>query len=221
MSVTRFTEFTISVSVDPDRFDQFGARVHLLDRVLDQRLDLLGRRRTPLGQVARPPTPPPRTRGPARPRRAASTAAFRARRLVWNAISSMAVMISAIFLLDWLMASIASTALPTTWPPFSATSFEPLASCRGLLRAVRVLLDGCGDLLERAGGLFQAARLLLRAGGDFFATPRPVWPDASASCSATSRTPSSAVADRGDRLVQPPRTIWPDGVGPRGPGSAA
>ena len=65
---------------------------------------------------------------PCSPARAASTAAFRARRLVWKAISSMTPMMSAIFLLDWLIAPMAVTARLTTSPPASAWSRAPVAS---------------------------------------------------------------------------------------------
>ena len=72
---------------------------------------------------------------PCSPARAASTAAFSASRFVWNAISSIVVMMSAIFFDDWLISSIAPTACATTCPPFSATSRDPIASwlaCRAL-----------------------------------------------------------------------------------------
>ena len=46
---------------------------------------------------------------PASPARAASTAAFSARMLVWNAISSIVLMIFATLLLDSLIAAIDAT----------------------------------------------------------------------------------------------------------------
>ena len=48
------------------------------------------------------------------------TAAFSANRFVWNAISSITPMMSAIFFEAPLMSAMAFTALPTTSPPFSA-----------------------------------------------------------------------------------------------------
>jgi Tfp pilus assembly protein PilW len=65
---------------------------------------------------------------PCSPARAASTAAFSASRLVWNAISSITLMMSAIFLLLSLMPFIVSTTSATTSPPLTATSLAPRAS---------------------------------------------------------------------------------------------
>ncbi|CAJ0688210.1 hypothetical protein R77591_03213 [Ralstonia mannitolilytica] len=59
---------------------------------------------------------------PCSPARAASTAAFNARMLVWNAIPSITPMISAIFLLLSLMPDIVSMTRPTTSPPLTAMS---------------------------------------------------------------------------------------------------
>ncbi|MOA11757.1 hypothetical protein D3C78_1317130 [compost metagenome] len=58
---------------------------------------------------------------PCSPARAASTAAFKARILVWNAMPSMTLMMSAIL---WLLSSMlfmVSTTLATTSPPWVAT----------------------------------------------------------------------------------------------------
>ena len=65
---------------------------------------------------------------PCSPARAASTAAFSASRLVWNAISSMTPMMSAIFLLAALMPPMAVIAEFTTAPPFSACWRAAIAS---------------------------------------------------------------------------------------------
>src|SRR5207253_1254472 len=54
--------------------------------------------------------------------RAASTAAFSARILVWNAMPSMTEMMSTILRDDVLMAPIVSTTCATTAPPLRATS---------------------------------------------------------------------------------------------------
>ncbi|CAJ4955989.1 Uncharacterised protein [Burkholderia pseudomallei] len=67
---------------------------------------------------------------PSSPARAASTAAFSARMLVWNAIPSMIVMMSAIFAELWLMSPIVPTTWPTTALPLFAIS-DALA-CRAL-----------------------------------------------------------------------------------------
>ena len=67
---------------------------------------------------------------PASPARAASTAAFNARMLVWNAISSIALMVFATLLPDSLIAAIE----PTIW--FSA-AFESV-TCRVVVLATNV-----------------------------------------------------------------------------------
>ena len=59
---------------------------------------------------------------PCSPARAASTAAFRARMLVWNAMPSITLMMSTIFFDDSLIAPIVPTTCDTTAPPLSATS---------------------------------------------------------------------------------------------------
>ena len=64
---------------------------------------------------------------PASPARAASTAALSASRLVCRAISSITVMMSAIFFDDSSMRDIACTASATTWPLRSAVSRVSLA----------------------------------------------------------------------------------------------
>ncbi|CAJ2759683.1 Uncharacterised protein [Burkholderia pseudomallei] len=72
---------------------------------------------------------------PSSPARAASTAAFSARMLVWNAIPSMIVMMSAIFAELWLMSPIVPTTWPTTALPLFAISDALAASalaCRAL-----------------------------------------------------------------------------------------
>ena len=58
---------------------------------------------------------------PCSPARAASTAAFKARMLVWNAMPSMTLMISAIFLDEASMSAMVLTTRPTTSPPCAAT----------------------------------------------------------------------------------------------------
>ena len=59
---------------------------------------------------------------PCSPARAASTAAFSARMLVWKAMPSMTPMMSPIFWLLWLISFMVVTTWLTTWPPRTATS---------------------------------------------------------------------------------------------------
>jgi hypothetical protein len=120
MSVTRRTETTISSSVCPERFTRAEPPATLMTES-PMRALISGRRRRALGQLA--------DFGghhceaaPLLTARAASTAAFRASRFVWNAISSIVVMISAIFLDAWLISPMAATASVTTWPVVSAMS---------------------------------------------------------------------------------------------------
>jgi hypothetical protein len=63
------------------------------------------------------------------PARAASTAAFSVRMLVWNAMASIVPMMSAIFFELALISSIVETTWPTTSPPRVATSRAAVASC--------------------------------------------------------------------------------------------
>ena len=65
---------------------------------------------------------------PCSPARAASTAAFSARILVWNAMPSMTPMMSTIFFADSLICSIVCTTSDTTLPPRCATSDALIAS---------------------------------------------------------------------------------------------
>ncbi|MCY1377293.1 hypothetical protein D9M69_648580 [compost metagenome] len=58
---------------------------------------------------------------PCSPARAASTAAFSARMLVWKAMPSITEMMSEIFWLEVWMAFMLSTTWPTTSPPCTAT----------------------------------------------------------------------------------------------------
>ena len=65
---------------------------------------------------------------PCSPARAASTAAFSARMLVWKAMPSITPMMSEIFLDASAMPVMVLTTWPTTWPPRRATSEAPTAS---------------------------------------------------------------------------------------------
>ena len=65
---------------------------------------------------------------PCSPARAASTAAFSARMLVWKAIASITPLISSILRADCDRPPMARTTSPTTSPPLRATSAAPAAS---------------------------------------------------------------------------------------------
>ena len=65
---------------------------------------------------------------PCSPARAASTAAFRARILVWKAMPSMTLMMSTILRDDSLIRSMVPITCPTTAPPLLATSDAVVAS---------------------------------------------------------------------------------------------
>ncbi len=66
---------------------------------------------------------------PCSPARAASTAAFSARMLVWKAMPSMVPMMSPILREASLMPFIVSTTWPTTAPPLTATAEASVAIC--------------------------------------------------------------------------------------------
>jgi hypothetical protein len=77
------------------------------------------RLRTSLATTAKP--------RPCSPARAASTAAFSARMLVWKAIESITPMMSEIFFeLAWISPMVTTTSF-TTWPPLTTPAFEVLA----------------------------------------------------------------------------------------------
>ena len=77
--------------------------------------------RTSLATTAKP--------RPCSPARAASTAAFKARMLVWKAMPSMTPMISPMRCELWLMRCMVATTSPIIWPPPSATSLVACAIC--------------------------------------------------------------------------------------------
>src|SRR2546426_43486 len=88
---------------------------------------------------------------PCSPARAASTAAFSARMLVWNAMPSITPMMSTIFFDDALIELMVSTTCDTTLPPFTATSEAETANWV----AGR---HGLGDQQCLGDGLHDAAR---------------------------------------------------------------
>src|SRR4051812_41675586 len=101
---------------------------------------------------------------PCSPARAASTAAFRARMLVWNAMPSMTPMMSSMRRADSEMPCIDPTTCATTSPPLVAR-LSAGGDLAGLARGVRVLGDRGGEFLHRAGGFLQRAGLRLGAAG--------------------------------------------------------
>ncbi len=159
MSVTFFTALTISSSVLPDSSTSVlpsstFATLSWISALISLAAvaERPARLRTSVATTAKP--------RPCSPARAASTAAFRASRLVWNAISSMTPMMSAIFLLASLMSPMARH----RGAHHRAALLGLLARCHreliGLAGVVGGLLDGRGHLLHRGGGLFQARGLL-------------------------------------------------------------
>jgi hypothetical protein len=99
---------------------------------------------------------------PASPARAASTPAFRARRLVWKAISSITPMIWVIWPELCSISPMAATASRTTSPERAASAGR-WRRRRGLLGAGGAAADRGGDLVQSGGGLLQAGGLLLGA----------------------------------------------------------
>src|SRR5471032_540523 len=102
---------------------------------------------------------------PCAPARAASTAAFSARILVWKAMPSITPMMSAIFSAAVSIDAITSTTCDTATPPCRATvprhGRRRLRQRAGLLRVLGILAHGRRQLLHRRGGLFERAGLLL------------------------------------------------------------
>jgi hypothetical protein len=117
LGVTRFTEPTISLRVSPDRFTS-SEPASTFPR-LSSISPLISFAAVAL-RCARFLTSAATTENP-RP-------CFSARRFVWNAISSIVVMMSAIFFEARLISCMALTAAVTTCPPFSAASRDPTAS---------------------------------------------------------------------------------------------
>ena len=120
MSVTRRTELTISsivvpafcTSAEPDSTFSTETPISVLIS-LAAWAERWASERTSLATTAKP--------RPCSPARAASTAALRARMLVWKAMPSMVPMMSEIFLLLALISSMVLTTWETTSPPRWAT----------------------------------------------------------------------------------------------------
>ncbi len=143
MSVTRCTEATISPMVAPALCTSAEPSLTLPTESSIRPLisfaaaaERWARVRTSLATTAKP--------RPCSPARAASTAAFSARMLVWKAMPSMTEMISAIFFDEASMADMVVTTWPTTSPPCEATPCAPMASwlawraCSAFWRTVEV-----------------------------------------------------------------------------------
>ncbi len=144
------------------RADQLDAGLHLAGGIANGILISLAasaerwaRARTSWATTAKP--------RPLSPARAASTPAFRARRLVWKAISSMTPMIWATWRDEASMPLIAWTADSTTSRERPASTWASRTARWAFLGAVGRAADGGGDLVERGGGLLQAGGLLLAA----------------------------------------------------------
>ncbi len=108
MSVTFLTECDDIGQTLTGLLDQTQAIADLRHTVLDELFDFLRSRRGPAGQrahLARDDGETPALLAT----RAASTAAFKANRLVWKAIASITPMMSAILRLDSLITCIATT----------------------------------------------------------------------------------------------------------------
>ena len=127
MSPTRCTEPTISSMVVPafctrrapaSTFSTEAPISCLISRAASALRP--ARLRTSLATTAKP--------RPCSPARAASTAALSARMLVWKAMPSITLMMSAMRRELWLMSPMVVTTSPTTWPPRAATSAAEPAS---------------------------------------------------------------------------------------------
>ncbi|MCY1294077.1 hypothetical protein D9M70_433590 [compost metagenome] len=127
MSVTRLTAATISSMVWPDCVTSMEPRS---TRSTESPISALISLAAVALRCARLRTSPATTAKPrpCSPARAASTAAFSARMLVWKAMPSITPMMSTIFLDASLISSMVCTTRPTTSPPRSAVSDALAAS---------------------------------------------------------------------------------------------
>ena len=127
MSVTRFTALTISAMVSP-AWSTMSLPLVMLSTELEISFlislaaadDRWASERTSPATTANP--------RPCSPARAASTAAFSARMLVWKAMPSMTLMISLISRELLVISPIRTTTCLTTSPPRLAVSLAPTAS---------------------------------------------------------------------------------------------
>ncbi len=149
ISVTCWTEATISPMVRP-ALSASSLPVSIL--ATESSISCLISRAAVAERCARPRTSVATTAKPrpCSPARAASTAAFRARILVWKAMPSMTAMISTMRPELALIEPIVSTTWPTTRPPSSAT-FEVdstiwLAWCAWLAFSRTVSVKACMDV---------------------------------------------------------------------------
>ncbi|OIQ65869.1 hypothetical protein GALL_525680 [mine drainage metagenome] len=127
MSVTRCTELTISCMVLPAVSTCLvPSAVLLTESVISSLISFAAeaercaRLRTSPATTAKP--------RPCSPARAASTAAFNARMLVWKAMPSITEMMSSIFLALLLIALMVLTTSDTTLPPLTAIPEAAIAS---------------------------------------------------------------------------------------------
>ena len=168
--------------------------------------DRCARLRTSVATTAKP--------RPCSPARAASTAAFNARMLVWNAMPSITAMMSTILRDDWLIEPMVCTTCDTTAPPFCATADALSASSLASL----ALAEFCFTVLvsssiEAAVSSSDAACCSVRA--DRSTLPAAICCDAVAMVSVPVRTccTSPARLSRIDfmansRLSWSPSRVW-------------
>ena len=121
---------------------------------------------------------------PASPARAASTAALRARRLVWKAMSLMSLMIWEVPSVEVRMAAIAASIRVIDWRPLrrglaraADRGVRLLRLVRGAAQHRRDQLDRGGVLGERRGLLGGAARDRLARAGDLHGRARDLLHD--------------------------------------------
>jgi hypothetical protein len=131
---------------------------------------------------------------PCSPARAASTAAFSARMLVWKAMPSITPMMSAILRELSLMPFMVSTTSATTSPPWVAT-LEALSASWLAARAVGVLAHGAAQLLHR-GAVCSRAEAWCSVRADRSWLPWAISALAVATPSAFCRTSATRAARR-------------------------
>ncbi|MNU99397.1 hypothetical protein D3C71_895270 [compost metagenome] len=206
MSVTRRTELTISPMVvpafctraAPDSTFSTDTPISVLIS-LAAWAERWASERTSLATTAKP--------RPCSPARAASTAALRARILVWNAMPSMVPMMSAIFLLLVLISSMVVTTCATTSPPRWATCAADTASwlaCTAESALWRTVL--VSSSIELAVSCRLLAVCSVRALRSWL--PMAIWVLAVEMLSTTPRTCCSERC-RALRMASRARSKWP------------
>ncbi len=229
MSVTRWIACTTSPMVAPALFT---SALPCSTRSTLVAISVLIWRAASAARCARLRTSPATTAKPrpCSPARAASTAAFSARMLVWKAMPSMVPMMSAIWREESSMLRIVSTTRSTTSPPWRATSEAFSASwlaCCALSAFSLTVLDSCSiDAAVCCSALaccsVRALRSLLPAAicALAVATPSAPWRTpatmprslACMSARAVSRRPSSSRLPAGMVRLRSPLAMHPASV---------